>query len=169
VRQLVDDRHLRRPGDYGVHVHLLERHSAVRDLPARNYFHVPYLRGRLGATVGLDESHHDIDPPPAKIMRFLKHPDSLSHSRRRTDVDLELPPVAALEELDEFRRFRARRYPPVYRRSCIPVSLIEVVGHALWSLSEGECQGSYKKRIGSGCPRWRRPIGENRIACPRPA
>jgi hypothetical protein len=53
--------------------------------------------------VRLDESHHDVDPAPAEIVRLLKHTVCLADARRGADVDLELAALAALEQLDKFR------------------------------------------------------------------
>ena len=103
---------------------------AVRDLPARNDFQVDYLRCRFGATMSLDEPDYNVDSASTKVVCLLQHPDGLPHPRRRTDVDLELAAVAALEQLDKFGSFRSGRLPALYRRSRMSGSLIEVVGHA---------------------------------------
>src|SRR2546423_6972704 len=166
MRQLVDDHDLGRACDDGVDIHLLERHSPICDLAARNELQIAYLRCCLGATVDFDESNDHIDPAPAKIVCFLKHAESLSHSRRRSDVDLELAALAALEQLDEFRGLCPRGLPPLDRYCLIHFPLVEILGHAAVASSEGKSEGSYEKRVGCGCAGDRIALRENGSRCP---
>jgi hypothetical protein len=60
VGELVDERHLRPPGEHGVDVHLLEDAVAVADLLLWDDLEVGDLRRRLGTSVRLDEAYDDV-------------------------------------------------------------------------------------------------------------
>ena len=94
--------------DHRVDVHLLERHAAVLDLLARHDLEVADLRLGLGAPVRLDESDDDIDASTSQIVRLVEHAVRLARSRRRADVELELPALALSNEREEFGRLCAR-------------------------------------------------------------
>ena len=59
VRELIDERDLRRPCQ-SVDVHLLERRASILDRAARQHFEVRDLLGGARTTMGLDETHDDV-------------------------------------------------------------------------------------------------------------
>ena len=72
VRELVDQRHLRRAREHRVDVHLLERRAAVRDDVTGHDLEVADLRLRVRSAVGLDEPDDDVGAaarPPGPFVR----------------------------------------------------------------------------------------------------
>src|SRR5262249_59044229 len=75
----------------------------------RNDFEIADLRLGLGAAVGLDVTHHDVDPSPLEEMGVFQHLVGLPDARRVADVELELAPPAPLDELEKRLRGSAGR------------------------------------------------------------
>jgi len=91
VRQLVDQRHPRAPGQDRVDVHLLEGGAAV--LQPAPWHHLEALDhlGGMAAAVGLDEADHHVGAALAPAVRLAQHGVRLADPGRRTEVDPELP------------------------------------------------------------------------------
>ena len=90
VRELVDQRHGRRPLQDRVDVHLLEAGAAVLDPPSRDDLEIADLLGGARSAVGLDVADHDIRAavhPPATL---VQHRERLADARRGAEVDAEL-------------------------------------------------------------------------------
>ena len=91
VGELVDERDLRRSGEDGVDVHLLEHRASVghRACEARP-------RGRRsasavsGAAVGLDEADDHVGATIATAPALVEHGEGLADARGGTDVDAQL-------------------------------------------------------------------------------
>ena len=91
VRELVDQRQLRRPADDRVDVHLLELEPAVARAQARHLLEPFRERGGLGPVVRLEVADHDVAPVGVRRPAFLQHPVRLPDARCHPEQD----PVAA--------------------------------------------------------------------------
>src|SRR5206468_1672373 len=89
VRDLVDQRDLRRPVENGVDVHLLEVGAAVADPTARNDFEVTDLRRRVGPTVRLHQSDDDVRAARPAALALVEHGEGLADAGRGTEIDPE--------------------------------------------------------------------------------
>ena len=101
VRQLVDHDHGRVARDDGVAIELGERDAAILDLAQRNDLDVVDHRFGVGATVCLHHADHRVHATVAEFVRLLQHAKGLADARRRTDVQLELPALALLEQREK--------------------------------------------------------------------
>ena len=90
VRELVDERHLGRPSDDRVDVHLLERRPAMHDRAPRHDLEVGDLLGGARAAVGLDVADHDVGAALTPTPALAEHREGLAHARREPDVDAQL-------------------------------------------------------------------------------
>jgi hypothetical protein len=91
VRELVDQRDLRAPGQDRVDVHLGECRVAVGDLAARHDLQArEHLCGVLSA-VRLDEANGDIRTALRPAMTFTEHGVGLADTRSSAEIDPQLP------------------------------------------------------------------------------
>ena len=102
VRELVDERDLRVPGEDGVHVHLGERPAAVLHRPPWQHLEpVGHGVGEHPAVV-LDERDHDVGAAVLAAVPLAQHRVRLAHPGCRPEVDPQ-PPA---------RHAHSLRYPP---------------------------------------------------------
>jgi hypothetical protein len=89
VRELVDDRHLRAPGEQRGEVHILEQSAAVG--AGRPGDAVRAVEHRLGvrAPVALREPHHHVRPAGGTASSLVEHAVGLADSRGSSEVDLQ--------------------------------------------------------------------------------
>ena len=80
VRELVDERELRRAPDHGIHVHLRELHRAPLRVQPRHDFEPLGQRGGLRAVVGLEVADHDVDALLLGLPALLEHAVGLAHA-----------------------------------------------------------------------------------------
>ena len=104
---LVDHRDLRVAREHGVEVHLLDRHAAVLDAPARDLLEALDQRRGVGAAVRFDEAEDHVDAALLQRVRFLQHAVGLADPGREADVELQPPALGALDELEKVLRPRA--------------------------------------------------------------
>ena len=96
VRELVDERDLRPPGEHGVDVHLLEDAVAVAHPLARDDLEVADLLGRLAPAVRLDEADDDVLAVLGAAPALVQHRERLADAGRGAEVDAERPSRHAL-------------------------------------------------------------------------
>ncbi len=99
VRQFVHQSDLRPPGEHGVHVHLGEHGSAVRQIPARNLLQPVQHHLRTLPAVVLHEGDHAVRAPLDTAVRLGQHRVRLADARCRTEV---YPKLAATHGLIVF-------------------------------------------------------------------
>ena len=89
VRQLVDERDVRPPGDHRVEVHVGQRRTPVRDLDARDHLERADGLGRARSPVRLDEPDDDVLAILAPVATLAEHRERLAGARRGPEVHLE--------------------------------------------------------------------------------
>src|ERR1019366_1165691 len=107
VGKLVDQRDFGRALENLVEAHLFDDDATILDLAQRYHFQVVNQRGRIGATMGFDESDDDVDATLFERVGFFEHAIGLADASRETDVELEAAALALLHELEEVLGARA--------------------------------------------------------------
>ena len=87
VRQLVDQRHVRPPGEHGVEIHLLEGGPPVLDHVAGDHLDFADLLGGVRPAVRLDVADHDVGAALLAAAALVEHGERLAHARRGPEVD----------------------------------------------------------------------------------
>ena len=87
VRQFIDERHRRLPGEDRLEIHLLEVGAPIFKLSARYDLERADLGCGRGATMGLDEGNHDVGPAITATLTFAQHCEGLPDARRGTKVN----------------------------------------------------------------------------------
>ena len=101
VRQFVHDHDLGMQVQDGLRVHLLEFLAFVEE-PAARHEGKPCDEGfRFGTAVRFDKSDADVHACVEQLMRFLQHAVTLTHPGTHADVDFELAPVRAADQIQE--------------------------------------------------------------------
>ncbi len=90
VRELVDHRDLRPPGQDGVEVRLGEGHAAVGELAARQHLQVADHRGGVLAAVRLDQGDDHVGAALGPPVRLFEHGVGLADAGRRAQIDPQL-------------------------------------------------------------------------------
>jgi hypothetical protein len=88
VRELVDERQLRRPCEQGREIHVLQRGPAVVDAPARHGVEPVEEPSRVRAPVRLDEADDDVATEVGLGVALLQHPERLAGARGHAEEDL---------------------------------------------------------------------------------
>ena len=85
--KLVDESHFRVPGNHPFHIEF------ARAWPGQaSHDRQPLTEtARVTAPVVFNDSHNHVDPGAAKVFRLVEHGTRLSHPRRGSEVNLELP------------------------------------------------------------------------------
>ncbi len=91
MRELVDQRDLGPAGQHGVEVHLLERPAPVGDRGPRDDLQPVQQHGGVRAAVRLHEGHHHVGAALRPPVPLAEHVEGLPGTRRRAQVDPELP------------------------------------------------------------------------------
>ena len=91
MRQLIDQRQLWASCQEGVEVHLLQRASLVLDALSGNHLHAVEQCFGFLPTVGLDDSHDNVDAFLQASPCCRQHFVCLAYARCRADEDLQAP------------------------------------------------------------------------------
>ena len=91
VRELVDERDLRAPGEHRVDVHLLERRAAVRQLGRGDDLQPVEQRGGLRPAVRLDERDHHVGAALRAAVPLAEHGVRLADPGGGAEVDPQVP------------------------------------------------------------------------------
>src|SRR5579859_6332038 len=113
VRDLVHDDHRGRASDDGVEVQLLDEDASVLLLAPCDDLEAIHQRFGLRSPVRVDPADDDVDAPLSERPSFLEHPKRLAHAGSVAHVELELPPLCTLDELEKILAARAIR--PAHR------------------------------------------------------
>src|SRR5262249_24472232 len=89
MSELIDDADFRVARNDGIDIHFFEYDAAVFDLAARHYLEISNLVFGVLASIGLDESDHDIKALPAHQVSILEHLVGLADAGRGADIDAE--------------------------------------------------------------------------------